>query len=65
MLESTHTAYAPWTIIRSNDKRRARLNAIRYFLSKMNYDGKDKTAIGELDHQIIGSGPDFLNNFGC
>ncbi len=65
MLENTHTAHAPWTIVRSNDKRRARLNAIRHFLFSMDYAGKDTSAIGVLDPQIIGQGPDFLNQFGA
>mgnify|MGYP001246001447 CR=1 FL=1 len=65
MLENTHTAHAPWTVVRSNDKRRARLNAIRHFLFSMDYDGKDTSAIGILDPQIIGPGPDFLNQFGA
>ena len=62
MLEMTHTDHAPWTIIRANDKRRARLNAIRYVLSRLNYDGKHRKAIGTIDEQIVGSGPGFLQN---
>ena len=65
MLEKTHTKHAPWTIVRSNDKRRARLNAIRYFLNRLDYKGKDIKAIGEVDPLIIGSGPEFLNEFGA
>jgi len=65
MLENTHTAHAPWTIVRSNDKRRARLNAIRHFLFSMDYPDKDASAIGILDPQVIGLGPDFLNEFGA
>lgn len=65
MLEKTHSSHAPWTIVRSNDKRRARLNAIRHVLLSLDYDGKDKAAIGEIDPQIIGSGPGFLNSVGC
>ncbi len=65
MLDATHTEHAPWTIIRSNDKRRARLNAIRHFLHRMDYAEKDEDAIGDVDPTIIGSGPDFLNEFGA
>ena len=65
MLEATHTPHAPWTIVRSNDKRRARLNAIRHFLHRMDYAGKNSDAIGDVDPVIIGSGPDFLNKFGA
>ena len=65
MFEQTHTKDAPWTIVRSNDKRRARLNAIRHFLNKLDYAGKDKTAIGKIDDLIVGDGPEFLNEFGA
>jgi polyphosphate kinase 2 len=60
MLKETHTEFAPWTVIHANDKRRARLNLIRHMLKTMDYDGKDKQAIGALDDKIIGSGPGFL-----
>ena len=61
MLQATHTEHAPWTIVRSNDKRRARLNAIRFVLNGLNYANKDPKAIGEIDPNIVGLGPDFLN----
>lgn len=60
MLEATHTEFAPWTVIRANDKRRARLNLVRHMLKKMDYDGKDDKAIGDLDDKIIGAGSGFL-----
>ena len=60
MLKLTHTEFAPWTVIRANDKRRARLNLIRHMLKTMDYDGKDKSSIGDLDDDIIGWGPGFL-----
>ena len=56
-IERTHTDAAPWTIVRSDDKRRARVNTIRTVLSGLNYDGKDPSAIGEVDDKIAG-GPD-------
>ena len=65
MLAATHTKHAPWTIVRSNDKRRARLNAIRHVLSHLDYEGKDGAAIGTIDHAVLGQGPDFLNEFGA
>jgi polyphosphate kinase 2 len=65
MLEKTHTDHAPWTIVRSNDKRRARLNIIRHVLSAMPYAGKDEKTIGEIDPLILGSGPEFLNGDGA
>jgi polyphosphate kinase 2 len=60
MLKACHTDHAPWTVVRGNDKRRARLNIIRRILDKIDYDGKDNKAIGEIDDKIIGKGPDFL-----
>ncbi|MCZ4090442.1 polyphosphate kinase 2 [Sinorhizobium psoraleae] len=60
MLKETHTDHAPWTVIRGNDKRRARINLIRHILKNLDYDGKDKPAIGEIDDKIVGSGPGFL-----
>lgn len=60
MLDKTHTTDTPWTILRSNDKRRARLNAIRHVLKNLDYPGKDNKAIGDIDPMVLGSGPDFL-----
>ena len=40
MYSKTHTSFAPWMIVNSNDKKQARLEAIRYLLSKFEYDGK-------------------------
>ena len=59
MFKRTHSKMAPWTVIRSNDKRRARIEAIRLILSNIDYSGKDKTAVGKADSKIIGS--DFKN----
>ncbi len=61
MLKHTHTSHSPWTILRANDKRRARLNMMRYLLLNLNYDGKDEEAIGEIDPNILGHGPAFLH----
>ncbi|WP_438750444.1 polyphosphate kinase 2 [Pararhizobium sp. O133] len=60
MLKETHSEHAPWTVVRANDKRRARLDLIRHILTTLDYDGKDKGAIGEIDGNILGFGPDFL-----
>lgn len=56
-LERSHTADAPWTIVRSDDKRRARLAAIRSVLHALDYAHKDARAIGAIDRSICG-GPD-------
>ena len=58
-LDKTHTDTAPWHVIRSADKRRARVNAIRAVLSALDYTGKDNAALGEIDAKIIG-GPEAL-----
>ena len=50
----TDTADAPWTVIKSNCKKRARLNAMRYVLHKLPYSGKDLKHIGTLDPLIVG-----------
>lgn len=50
----TDTADAPWTIIKSNDKKRARLNCMRHFLSTINYPDKDDEIVGKPDPLIVG-----------
>jgi polyphosphate kinase 2 len=60
MFRFTHTTIAPWTVIRANDQRRARLECIRAVLLAVDYEGRDLAAIGEPDPLIIGSGPDFF-----
>ncbi|WLS09815.1 polyphosphate kinase 2 [Shinella sumterensis] len=60
MLKETHSDHAPWTVIRANDKRRARINLIRHILTTLDYDGKDKKAIGEIDDKIVGTGVGFV-----
>ena len=49
----TDTADAPWTVIRSNDKKRARLNCMRHFLSSLNYPGKDTSVVAAPDPKIV------------
>jgi polyphosphate kinase 2 (PPK2 family) len=49
----TDTADAPWTVVKSNDKKRARLNAMRYFLRQFSYEGKDERVVGEVDPLIV------------
>lgn len=56
-LDRTHTPQAPWTVIRSDDKKRARLAAIRHLLHSIDYARKDAKAIGACDPSICG-GPD-------
>lgn len=50
----TDTADAPWTVIKSDCKKRARLNAMRYVLHSLPYKGKDIDSIGPLDPLLVG-----------
>lgn len=54
MFFSTDTADAPWTVVKSDCKKRARLNAMRYILSKVPYANKDVEHIGQVDPLIVG-----------
>ena len=52
----TDTADAPWTIIKSDDKKRARLNCMRHFLSTLPYPNKDHHVVETPDPLLVGSG---------
>ncbi|MDO5647227.1 polyphosphate kinase 2 [Paracoccus sp. (in: a-proteobacteria)] len=58
-LNLSHSPIAPWTVIRSDDKRRARIAAIQTILHAVDYAGKDVDVIGAIDPKIAG-GPDLL-----
>jgi polyphosphate kinase 2 len=60
MFVNTHTVIAPWTVVRSDCKRRARINAIRHVLHLMHYAGKDTEVACEPDVKIVG-GPDLIS----
>ena len=62
MFRFTHTTTAPWTVIRANDQRRARLESIRVVLSAIDYEGKDPKSIGQIDPKIVGAGPEFFES---
>ena len=55
MFFHTDTADAPWTIVKADDKKRARLNCLQHFLSTLPYPGKDKHMIHGPDPLIVGS----------
>ena len=57
MLSRTHTTYAPWVIVRSNDKKRARLESMRYVLSNFEYDGKEEAG------SLINTDPTIVSRF--
>jgi polyphosphate kinase len=50
----TDTADAPWTVVKSNDKKRARLEAMRHILQQFDYTNKDTEVVGKPDSKIIG-----------
>ena len=54
MFFHTDTADAPWTVIKSDDKKRARLNALRFLLHSFPYEGKDAGRIGVADPLLVG-----------
>ena len=54
MFTLTDTAWAPWTVVKSNDKKRARLGAMRHVLSLFDYPGRDDTVVGSPDPLVVG-----------
>jgi polyphosphate kinase len=56
----TDTADAPWVIVKSNDKKRARLNAMRHFLSTIDYPDKDLSVVQAPDPLIVGRAANVL-----
>ena len=63
MLLASHTDHAPWTIIRSDNKKQARLNCIRHILNKIDYPGKsDKKKIFKIDPKILLNGDEEIKN---
>jgi polyphosphate kinase 2 len=50
----TDTADAPWTVVKSNDKKRARIEAMRHVLNRFDYEGKDPEVVGRPDPLIVG-----------
>jgi polyphosphate kinase len=62
MLFYTDTADAPWTIVRSDDKNRARLNAMKHVLHTIPYAGKDTDVVTAPDPHIVGSAKDIYEH---
>jgi polyphosphate kinase len=54
MFACTDIAEAPWTVVKSNDKKRARLEAMRYVLAQFSYPDKDHRIVGRPDPLIVG-----------
>ncbi|UFS58811.1 polyphosphate kinase 2 [Subtercola endophyticus] len=55
MFAATDTDTAPWTVVKSNDKKRARLEAMRHVLSLFDYENKDALVVSTPDAKIVGS----------
>jgi polyphosphate kinase 2 len=62
MFLRTDTDYSPWTTVKSNDKKRARLNAMRHFLSRLDYADKDPDVVGQPDPLIVARGRDAIGD---
>lgn len=58
MFRFTHTPTCPWTLVRANDQRRARLETIRHILSTVDYENKDTKVIGKTDPKILTNAPE-------
>jgi polyphosphate kinase len=58
----TDTADAPWTVIKSNDKKRARIGALRYVLHTLDYTDKDVKVVGVPDPLIVGPAKDVFEH---
>ncbi|WP_326821502.1 polyphosphate kinase 2 [Streptosporangium sp. NBC_01756] len=58
----TDTEDAPWTVIKSNDKKRARIEAMRHLLSQFEYDNKDHEVVGEPDPRIVVQAADLFDD---
>lgn len=57
---ATDTDIAPWTIVKSNDKKRARINAMRFVLEKFDYSNKDLEIVGITDPLLVGRAKDVI-----
>lgn len=62
MFFHTDTADSPWTVIKSDDKKRARINAIRHLLNSIPYDNKNETVACAPDPLIVGSASDIYED---
>lgn len=61
MFFHTDTLDAPWTVIRSDDKKRGHINCMRHFLAAMDYNGARNRDIGYPDPKIVGTASKFTN----
>ena len=54
MFKQTDTSFAPWTVVKSNDKKRARIGAMRYVLGQFDYPRRDHELVSRLDPLVVG-----------
>jgi len=54
MFKLTDTPFAPWTVVKSNDKKRARIGAMRFVLGQFDYPRKDEAVVNVPDHLVVG-----------
>jgi len=62
MFVNTDTEEAPWTVIKSNDKKRARIEAMRHLLNLFEYENKDHEVVGAPDPKIVVHAADVLDD---
>ena len=62
MIRQTDTDWAPWLTVKSNDKKRARINAMRAFLARFDYEGRDSEIVREPDPLIVQRGIDAVGD---
>ncbi|SEK66392.1 polyphosphate kinase 2 [Rhodococcus maanshanensis] len=62
MIRFTDTDIAPWTVVKSNDKKRARINAMRHVLSRFDYENRDDEVVGTPDPRIVCRARDSLGD---
>jgi hypothetical protein len=62
MFRATDTVIAPWTVVKSNDKRRARIEAMRSVLARFDYADKDEEVVGTPDNRIVGAAATLLED---
>ena len=62
MFRRTDVEHARWTSIKSNDKKRGRINAMRFFLNQFDYDGKDTDVVYPADPKIVRRGRESVDD---
>lgn len=61
MFRRTDTKHSPWTVVKSNDKKRARLEAMRHVLHRFDYHGKDHEVVRIPDPLVVGAAADLFD----